>query len=153
MTFFEQPFYRWICVLFLVIFVQISDPAGFSVAMASGDHDTSDDSHDDDDSDDDDDDSSVGSYSGESRGIFGKRKFRGSHQNLIRNAVQRKQILSLSRIKRIIKNKTKSEIISIELERVGRSWVYEFKIVNKRGRLRELKVNARNGKILRSYSD
>lgn len=73
-----------------------------------------------------------------------------SHQRSIRKAVQQKQILPLGKIKRYIEKKTKSEIIYIELEREYGRWVYEFKIVDRRGRLREIYVDATNGKILKS---
>jgi uncharacterized membrane protein YkoI len=73
-----------------------------------------------------------------------------SHQRSIRNAVQQKQILPLGKIKQYIENKTKSEIIYIELEREHGQWVYEFKIVDRNGRLREIYVDATSGKILKS---
>ena len=73
-----------------------------------------------------------------------------SHQRSIRKAVQQNQILPLGKIKRIIEKKTKSEIIYIELEREHGQWVYEFKIVDRKGRLREIYVDATSGKILKS---
>ncbi len=73
-----------------------------------------------------------------------------SHQGTIRRAVQQKKILPLGEIKRIVKKKTKSEIIKIELERKNRRWVYEFKIVDRQGRLREVYVDASNGTIIKS---
>ncbi len=73
-----------------------------------------------------------------------------SHQRFIRKAVQQKQILPLGKIKQYIENKTKSEIIYIELEREHGQWVYEFKIVDRHGHLREIYVDATNGKILKS---
>lgn len=75
-----------------------------------------------------------------------------SHQRSIRKAVQQKKILPLGRIKRYIEKKTNSEIIHIELERKHGQWVYEFKIVDRRGRLREIYVDATNGKVLKSKS-
>ena len=73
-----------------------------------------------------------------------------SHQRSIRNAVQQKQILPLGEIKRHIEKKTKSEIIYIELEQEDGQWVYEFKIIDSRGHLREIYVDANSGKILKS---
>ncbi len=73
-----------------------------------------------------------------------------SHQGTIRRAVQQKKILPLGEIKRIVKKKTKSEIIKTELERKNRRWVYEFKIVDRQGRLREVYVDASNGTIIKS---
>ncbi len=75
---------------------------------------------------------------------------KGSHQKTIRSAVQQKKILPLGEIKRIVKKKTKSEIIKIELERENRRWIYEFKIVDQQGRLREVYVDASNGTIIKS---
>jgi len=76
-----------------------------------------------------------------------------SHQGTIRRAVQQKKILPLGEIKRIVENKTKSEIIKIELERENRRWIYEFKIVDRRGRLREVYVDASNGTILKTKNE
>ncbi len=76
-----------------------------------------------------------------------------SHQQTVRRAVQQKKILPLARIKQIVERKTKSEIISVELERKKRRWVYSFKIVDRRGRLREIYVDATNGSILKSKDD
>jgi len=73
-----------------------------------------------------------------------------SHQMTIRKAVQQKKILPLGDIKRIVEKKTNSEIIKIELERENRRWIYEFKIVDRQGRLREVYVDASNGTILKS---
>jgi len=73
-----------------------------------------------------------------------------SHQRTIRNAVQQKKILPLGDIKRIVEKKTNSEIIKIELERKKRRWVYEFKIVDRQGRLREVYVDASNGTIFKT---
>jgi len=82
------------------------------------------------------------------------RQSKNSHERTIRNAVQQKKILPLGKIKQIVKNKTNSEIISTELERKKRRWVYEFKIVDRQGRLREIYVDATNGTIIKSkYKD
>jgi uncharacterized membrane protein YkoI len=78
---------------------------------------------------------------------------KNSYQQTIRRAVQQKNILPLSKIKRIVKSKTKSEIIRVELERKKRRWVYEFKIVDRRGRLREIYVDATDGSILKSKNN
>jgi len=105
------------------------------------DRDDDDDDHDDDDDDDD------------REGIWDKI-WNGSskkpHQGTIRRAVQQKKILPLGEIKRIIEKKTNSEIIKVELERKKRRWVYEFKIVDRQGRLREVYVDASNGTIIKS---
>ncbi len=83
-----------------------------------------------------------------------ERDSKNSHERTIRNAVQQKKILPLGKIKQIVKNKTNSEIISTELERKRRRWVYEFKIVDRQGRLREIYVDATNGDIIKSkYKD
>jgi uncharacterized membrane protein YkoI len=79
-----------------------------------------------------------------------KNSSKESHQGTIRRAVQQKKILPLGEIKRIVEKKTKSEIIKIELERKKRRWVYEFKIVDQQGRLREVYVDASNGIILKT---
>ena len=75
-----------------------------------------------------------------------------SHQKSIRNAVQRNQILPLNQIKRLIRKHTRSEIISIELEKKRFGWVYEFKIVDRSGHLLDIYMDAKTGKILKSKS-
>jgi len=104
-----------------------------------------DDDHDDDDHDDDDDDDREGIWDKIWNGSSKK-----SQQGTIRRAVQQKKILPLGEIKRIVEKKTNSEIIKVELEREKRRWVYEFKIVDRQGRLREVYVDASNGTIIKS---
>ncbi len=81
---------------------------------------------------------------------FFQKKSKKSHQRSIRKAVQTKQILPLRKIMRLVKRKTRSEIIKIELEHKKRGWIYEFKVVDQKGRLRELYVDATNGAIIKS---
>ena len=87
---------------------------------------------------------------GKRRGKIWKDSSKESHQGTIRRAVQQKKILPLGKIKRIVERKTRSEIIKIELERKRHRWIYEFKIVDRQGRLREVYVDASNGIILKT---
>jgi len=125
-----------------------SDEDRYKDRYKNRDNDHDDDDHDDDDDDDhddDDDDYREGFWNK----IWGSTS-KKSHQKTIRNAVQQKKILPLGDIKRIVEKKFGSEIISIELERKRRRWVYEFKIVDRQGRLREVYVDASNGVIIKS---
>ncbi len=115
-------------------------------AGSSGDSEGNDEDHDDDSADDD-----GNQERSKNRGLkTSKGKSGRSHQKSIRKAVQRNQILPLNKIKRRIAKYTKSEIISIELEHKRFGWVYEFKIIDRKGRLLEVYMNATTGKVIKS---
>ena len=65
-----------------------------------------------------------------------------------RAAVQRGEILPLEQVLAQLKSGVTGEISSIELEKEGGIWVYEFKLISPRGRMMEVSVDAKTGKLI-----
>ncbi|MCF8477967.1 MAG: PepSY domain-containing protein [Pseudolabrys sp.] len=65
----------------------------------------------------------------------------------VRRAVEAGEIKSLAEILKIVQGKLPGEIAGVEIEREHGRWLYEFRIVDGKGRLYEVYVDARNGKI------
>lgn len=66
-----------------------------------------------------------------------------------RTALQQRKALPLADILKKIRPQLQGRIVGTELEREGDLYIYEFKTVTPDGRLQELYVNARTGKILK----
>ena len=66
-----------------------------------------------------------------------------------RRAVERGEIRALADILTTVRDKLPGEIAGVEIEHEGDRWLYEFRVVDKKGRLFEVYVNARNGEIER----
>ncbi|MCC6947807.1 MAG: PepSY domain-containing protein [Bradyrhizobiaceae bacterium] len=62
-------------------------------------------------------------------------------------AVERGEIRPLAEILNIVQGKLPGEVVRVKLERKGGQWVYEFRVVDSKGRLFEVYVDARNGEI------
>lgn len=67
--------------------------------------------------------------------------------DLVRAAVERGEIRPLSEIQREVRDKLPGEIVGVEAEHKGGRWQYEFRIVDSRGRLLEVRVDAQTGAI------
>jgi uncharacterized membrane protein YkoI len=67
----------------------------------------------------------------------------------LRQAVQRKEIRSLSDILAMIRGKLPGDVIGVEIEREDGRWQYEFKVIDSQGRLFDVRVNARTAQIER----
>ena len=67
-----------------------------------------------------------------------------------RRAFQQGEIRSLSEILADLRPQLDGEIIEVELEDEGGTYVYEFKVLTPTGRVREIKVNAATGKVIGS---
>jgi uncharacterized membrane protein YkoI len=67
----------------------------------------------------------------------------------VRTAVERGEIRPLVDILAIVRAKFPGQVTGVEIERKARRWVYEFRIVDAKGRLFELYVDARTGEIER----
>jgi uncharacterized membrane protein YkoI len=66
-----------------------------------------------------------------------------------RRAVEAGEIRPLTEILNLIQGKLPGEIVRVKIEREHGLWVYEFRVVNREGRLFEVYVNARTGEIKR----
>jgi len=65
----------------------------------------------------------------------------------VRRAVEASEIKSLAEILKIVQGKLPGEIAGVEIEREHGRWLYEFRVVDGKGRLFEVYIDARSGKI------
>jgi uncharacterized membrane protein YkoI len=65
-----------------------------------------------------------------------------------RAAVSRGEALPLATILQAIPLRQGERLLDVEFERDDGRWVYELELVDNRGRVRELEVDARSGRIL-----
>lgn len=70
-----------------------------------------------------------------------------------REALQRGEILSLSRILAIVQQRVPGDVIEVELDRKHGAWRYEVKVLTSTGRVREVKLNASTGAVLEIEDD
>jgi uncharacterized membrane protein YkoI len=68
----------------------------------------------------------------------------------VRRAVQRGEIRSLADILAAVRDKLPGEIVGVEAERKDGRWLYEFRVVDGKGRLFEVYVDARTATIERT---
>jgi uncharacterized membrane protein YkoI len=68
-------------------------------------------------------------------------------QDEVHRAVQRGDIRPLAEILAAIREQLPGEIAGVEVERENGRWIYEFRVVDKHGRLFEVRVDARNPAI------
>jgi len=64
-------------------------------------------------------------------------------------AVETGEIRSLADILKAVRSKLPGEVAGVEIERKHGRWLYEFRVVDRQGRLFEVYVDARNGEIER----
>lgn len=67
----------------------------------------------------------------------------------VRRAVQSGEIKPLSEILAAIRSKLPGEVAGVEIERKNGRWLYEFRVVDGRGRLFEIYVDGNSGNIER----
>jgi uncharacterized membrane protein YkoI len=65
-----------------------------------------------------------------------------------RRAAERGEILNLSEVYTRVAAQVPGRVLEAELEREYGRWVYELKILDPRGRLQEIELDARTGAIL-----
>jgi uncharacterized membrane protein YkoI len=72
----------------------------------------------------------------------------------IRGALQRGEVLPLTRILAIAQEKVPGDVIEVELESNKHgALVYEIKVLAKSGRVREIKIDAKSGTVLKIEDD
>jgi len=64
-------------------------------------------------------------------------------------AVETGQIRSLADILKAVRGKLPGEVAGVEVERKDGRWLYEFRVVDDKGRLFDVYVDARSGEIQR----
>lgn len=67
----------------------------------------------------------------------------------VRRAVEAGEIRSLADIIADVRDKLPGEIAGVEIERKNGRWLYEFRVIDARGRLFEVYIDARDGTIER----
>ncbi|WP_244429699.1 MULTISPECIES: PepSY domain-containing protein [Bradyrhizobium] len=67
----------------------------------------------------------------------------------VRRAVEAGEIKSLADILASLRGKLPGQIAGVEIERERGRWIYEFRVVDDKGRLYEAYVDARSGEIER----
>jgi uncharacterized membrane protein YkoI len=73
----------------------------------------------------------------------------GHEQDELHQAVKRGEIRSLADILAAIRDQLPGEVAGVEVERKNGHWIYEFRVVDGRGHLFEVRVDARSAAIER----
>ena len=71
-------------------------------------------------------------------------------QDEARRAVEAGEIRPLAEILNAVRAKLLGEIVGVKLEREAGVWSYELRVVDDKGRLFEIHVNARSGEVERA---
>lgn len=71
----------------------------------------------------------------------------------IREALQRGETLPLVRILAIAQQAVPGDVLEVELERKHTALIYEIKVLTETGRVREVKIDARTGSVLKIEDD
>lgn len=161
--------YKVFCVLGLALLLQcqpwlaggnfhpitaaIADDDDDSGSDDSGDHDSdhSDDSHD---SSHDSDDRGRGATTSSQSGSHSNGRSDSDKLNRVRDAVRGESLMPLWMIKARVIAQFGHQIIATEIEeKNGKRWVYEFKVIDRRGRLLEVYIDAHDGRVLEVKND
>lgn len=67
----------------------------------------------------------------------------------VRRAVEAGEIRSLADILDAVSGKLPGDVVGVEIENKNGSWLYELRVVGSQGRIFEVYIDARNGKIER----
>lgn len=67
-----------------------------------------------------------------------------------RRAVEAGEIRPLTDILNIVRGKLPGDVVSVKLEREAGAWMYELRVVDDKGRLFEIHVDARSGEVERT---
>ncbi|MCP4008431.1 MAG: PepSY domain-containing protein [Proteobacteria bacterium] len=70
-----------------------------------------------------------------------------------RRAVSRGEVLPIEKILERVRTQVPGQILEIEFEQEHGRWVYEFKIIDDKGRLLEAYFDAQSGKLLSAEED
>jgi uncharacterized membrane protein YkoI len=81
-----------------------------------------------------------------------KAKHAREHEE-IRAAMQRGEVLPLGKILAIAQEKVPGDVIEVELENKHGALVYEIKVLTESGRVREVKIDARKGTVIKIEDD
>jgi uncharacterized membrane protein YkoI len=71
-------------------------------------------------------------------------------QDDARRAVEAGEIRPLADILNTVKGTLPGEVVGVKLEREAGAWMYEFRVVDEKGRLLKIHVDARSGEVERT---
>lgn len=74
------------------------------------------------------------------------------HDKALR-AVERGEIQSLDQVLAAVRARMPGDVVGVELEQEHGSWIYEFKIIDPAGQLKEVEVDAKTTAILKVEDD
>jgi uncharacterized membrane protein YkoI len=63
-------------------------------------------------------------------------------------AVQRGEVMPLEQVLMAVRAKIEGVVVRTKLEQENGGWVYELKVLDRDGRMREINVNAKTGELL-----
>ena len=64
-----------------------------------------------------------------------------------RQALERGEILPLDQVIARLRDAVPGEVSGVELEKENGIWVYEFKVISAAGRMNEVRIDAKTGKL------
>ncbi|MBR0718382.1 PepSY domain-containing protein [Bradyrhizobium liaoningense] len=67
-----------------------------------------------------------------------------------RRAVEAGEIRALAEILKVVKGKLPGDVVGVKLEREAGAWMYELRVIDEKGRLFEIHVDARSGEVART---
>ena len=70
-----------------------------------------------------------------------------------RRALDRGETLPMTELLARLKTQVYGEVVGVEFEREDGKWVYEFKVIDNRGRLLDVYVDAQTGEVLSTEED
>jgi uncharacterized membrane protein YkoI len=89
---------------------------------------------------------------GVSTGLADKQDKKKEHE-VVREALQRGEVLPLVKILAIANQQVPGDVIEVELEQEKVGLIYEIKILTSNGRVREVKIDARTGNVVKIEDD
>ncbi|MET4449158.1 hypothetical protein ABIB75_007470 [Bradyrhizobium sp. GM2.2] len=82
-------------------------------------------------------------------GVGGGPTFARDHDDA-RRAVEAGEIRPLAEILNVVKGKLPGEVVGVKPEREAGAWLYEFRVVDVKGRVFEIHVDAKSGELERT---
>jgi uncharacterized membrane protein YkoI len=83
------------------------------------------------------------------RGVAGPHGHGVNDHDEVRIAVEKGEIKPLTELLKIVGDKMLGEVTSIDIERKHDIWLYEFRVIDKAGRLFDVYVDANSGDVRR----
>jgi uncharacterized membrane protein YkoI len=84
------------------------------------------------------------------RSVAGPHGHGENDHDEVRNAVENGRIKPLAELLKLVCDKMPGEVTGIDIERKHDVWVYEFRLIDKAGRLFDVYVDANSGDIKRT---